>query len=213
LRLLIFDFDGTLADTIPLCVAAIQHALRKNTGRELTRNEVVALFGISEEGILQKLAPECADECVRDFLQYYRENHAPHQLFPGIPELLEEARGRGIQLALVTGKGAGSAGVSAEALELSRYFEIIRTGNAERDIKEQNIRDICEELSIAPGETAYVGDAPSDMVSSKAAGVMAVAAAWSDTVPREELEAATPDLLFLSVADFHAWLMGPMGRM
>lgn len=206
LQVLIFDFDGTLADTIPLCVAAMQHALQKNTGRAYTPEEIVAEFGITEEGILRKLAPETHAACLQDFLQYYREHHENHSWFDGMEALLTAAQDRGLKLALVTGKGPGSAAISARALGLSRFFPIVRTGSDERDVKADHIRRICAELGAPPSAAAYIGDAPSDMVAAREAGATALGVLWSNTVPEERLREVASDKIFASVKEFGDWL-------
>ena len=53
----IFDFDGTLADTIPLCREAFRRAIRKLDGRILTDEEIERQFGPDDLGVIQKLIP------------------------------------------------------------------------------------------------------------------------------------------------------------
>ena len=68
LRALIFDFDGTLADTLPICVGAFQGALRQHTGRRMSATEVTALFGPNEEGMLSEILPDAFEPAMATFL-------------------------------------------------------------------------------------------------------------------------------------------------
>ena len=58
LRGLIFDLDGTLANTLPVAIAAFQHTFRTHVGRDYSPAEIRAMFGPSEEGILRNAAPD-----------------------------------------------------------------------------------------------------------------------------------------------------------
>jgi pyrophosphatase PpaX len=54
IKAIIFDFDGTLADTLPVCFSAFQAVFRKFDNRELTPEEIKAMFGPSETGIIRR---------------------------------------------------------------------------------------------------------------------------------------------------------------
>lgn len=89
LKAVLFDFDGTVGNTLPLCIAAFQKAITPLAGRSFSEREIVATFGPSEEGSIRALIPQFYEQGVEGYLHYYRELHsmcpAP---FPGIPELL-----------------------------------------------------------------------------------------------------------------------------
>jgi phosphoglycolate phosphatase/pyrophosphatase PpaX len=208
LRAVLFDFDGTLANTISLCISAIQQAVERTTGRVHSDEEIYGLFGITEDGILRKLAGEKREAAVREFLELYEAGHSEVELFPGVAELLRELRAAGVNLGVVTGKGAGSAAISAEYLSLRDYFEEIRTGSEEGDIKPRNIGELLRGLGVDAADAAYVGDAVSDVTGAREAGVLAVAAAWAPDVDLKRLEDARPDVICRSVDELREWLAG-----
>ena len=75
----IFDFDGTLADTIPLCREAFRRAIRKLDGRILTDEEIERQFGPDDLGVIQNLIPgkpELHERGRELFIHYYRKLHA-----------------------------------------------------------------------------------------------------------------------------------------
>jgi phosphoglycolate phosphatase-like HAD superfamily hydrolase len=53
----IFDLDGTLGDTLPVCFAAFRETFRHYLGREYSDREIRAMFGPTEEGIIQRMIP------------------------------------------------------------------------------------------------------------------------------------------------------------
>lgn len=128
IRAVIFDFDGTIGNTLPLCIAAFRRAIEPLAGKQLPDEEIVATFGPSEEGTIRILAPHAYEQGLADYLNCYRELHdmCPSP-FDGIPELLEWLKARGIIIALVTGKGRRSCSISLEQYGIARFFDLVET--------------------------------------------------------------------------------------
>lgn len=153
----IFDFDGTLADTIPLCREAFRRAVRELDGRTLTDEEIERQFGPDDLGVIQRLLPgkpELHEKGRELFLRYYRELHpelAPTP-FPGAAGLLHALRSRGIRLAMVTGKRLESAEISLQIFHLAEFFPILETGSPEGGVKPDRIRRALDRLDSSAGE-------------------------------------------------------------
>lgn len=207
LRGLIFDLDGTIADTIPVCCAAFQDALLDITGEEYRDDQIVALFGPSEEGIFQRLLGDRWQAAHRAFLAAYEARHdkcaAP---FPGIEAVLELLNERGVELAIVTGKGRGSADISVRRLGLAQHFNIIESGSPEGIVKAAAIEDLLARWNLPAEEVAYVGDAAYDTIDARKTGVVALAAGWAATADLDALRATEPDELFATVDAFAKWI-------
>jgi phosphoglycolate phosphatase/pyrophosphatase PpaX len=208
LKGVMFDMDGTIADTNPLCLAAFQAALEKTGGRPFTAQEIMATYGPSEDGCLAALVGDRAPEAFGLYLEYYQANHlrlcpAP---FPGLVEVLELVRARGAALALITGKCAASLALDLAVFGLAGRFQIIKTGRPEGADKPADMRAVLRELGLKPGEAVYVGDSPADVASARAAGLAILAAAWAPGAEREKLQSLAPDRLFLSVAELASYL-------
>jgi pyrophosphatase PpaX len=207
LRGVIFDFDGTLADTIPMVIAAFNHALRHAGLREHTDEEIFAMFGPDEVGILQNLIGEGWEDIYAIYLAAYeREHTGTTDVFPGIQPVLDLLVERGVQLAIVTGKGADAAAISVPRLGLDRYFTIVEAGSAKGPAKPAAIRGILDRWQLPPDAVAYVGDAAQDMRDARETGLVALGAAWAASTPLDALRAERPDALFLSVEEFSDWL-------
>ena len=173
---MIFDLDGTLADTLPVCCAAFRPVLLDITGKAYSDREIMALFGPNEEGILQRLAGEAWPAALERFLAEYESHHdACRAPFPGIDDVLGRIDQRGARLAIVTGKGAGSAAISVRRLGLGRYFDLVVSGSSEGVVKADQIRDIAESWGLPAEQLAYVGDTAYDMDHAHAAGAVAIA--------------------------------------
>lgn len=208
IRGVLFDLDGTLGNTLPVCIGAFRQAIEPFAGRPLSDAEIIATFGPSEEGTVHVLAPGHAAEALASYLHHYAilHNSCPEP-FPGVSELLTDLQRKGVRLALVTGKGRGSADISLERLRLARFFEYIEVGSPLGPRKADAIREILARWGMAPTDAIYVGDAPSDVPAARKAGVYAIAAAWADSADPEQLADENPDALFRTIADFEAWLL------
>lgn len=207
LKTVIFDLDGTIGDTLPLCVKAFQQAIEPLGGIRLTPQEVIAHFGPSEEGVIRKLFPDRYEEATELFINSYRELHdiAPRP-FEGIVELLSYLKSAGVHNTIVTGKGMRTLRITLDKYGIAPYFDLLEAGSPEGPCKSEKICKILSALAVAPEEALYVGDAPTDIAESRAAGVPVASAAWASTAEPELLEQMNPGLVFPSVASLTAYL-------
>ncbi|QKJ29602.1 HAD hydrolase-like protein [Mucilaginibacter mali] len=204
---IIFDLDGTLADTLPLCIAAFKKSVEPLLGKEISDKEIIATFGPSEEGTIRRLIPTQEEAGVQAYLQHYADMHhmcpAP---FPGIAGLLKYLRANGVRLAMVTGKGIHSTRLSLQQFGLAQYFEVLETGKPEGPDKINGIRRVLAKLNMPAAECLYVGDAPSDIKYCKEVGIPIAAVTWASTTNAEELLPLNPEWMFSSVTEFKNWL-------
>ncbi len=191
LKAVIFDMDGTLGDTLPLCVAAYQRAAEEETGRRPSESEVVAHFGLSDRGVLGGLLHMGADDPalpLARFVAIYRELHralAPVP-FAGAVDMLRTLRARGLKLGLITGKEAWTAEPTLDVFGMQGLFDWRAYGCPYLNIKGAALEAALHHWGLAPQEVIYVGDAPSDIRLCHAAGVRIVNAAWAPGAAAEE---------------------------
>jgi len=210
IKCVIFDLDGTIADTLPLCIAAFRNSIEPLLGKTLTDEEIIATFGPSEEGTIRALIPEHEQQGVKDYLQYYEALHdvISPGAFDGVAELLDMLRSRGVKLAMVTGKGIHSTRLSLEKFALTEYFEIVETGSPDGPNKVNGIRSVLSKFNVPKEDALYVGDAPSDIKYCKEIGIPIAAAAWAGTTNYEALIPLDPDYIFYTIDEFSKWLTG-----
>lgn len=207
---IIFDFDGTIAETIPLTLQAIRAAYADNSLPLPTKEKIVSNFGANEYGMFHKMSPDCADKLFESYLSEYATLHEKYspKPFDGIVDVLHKIKNSGWKLGLVTGK-------HEKALELSLYyyglrgvFDGIRCGGIDRSIKTKNISSLLSEWEIKPENSWYIGDVASDISDARAAGAHPLSAAWAHTklAQLRELEELSPEKIFRSVKEFGAWI-------
>jgi pyrophosphatase PpaX len=207
IRAVCFDIDGTLADTLPVVYSAFQHVTRQFLGRSYSEEEIAGLFGPSEEGIIRRLFPSNQwDDCVKAYNVAYERAHVSCKSpYEGIDAALALLKKKSVLLAVVTGKGAFSANLSLEKLGLTRYFDLIEYGSASGGNKASALRRILENWKLKPSELAYVGDSPGDMRDAKNVGVIALGAAWGNSVNVDQLKQDATKV-FPTVSSFIGWV-------
>ena len=163
-KMIAFDMDGTIADTIPLCVEAFRRSVSPYVGHELSEQEIVETFGLNEIGMIKALVSENWEAALQDFYCAYMLLHRQiTKPFPGILELLTVLKSQNIILALVTGKGEKSCRISLKELGLEHMFDAICYGSEKAPNKKENIEGLLKEYSISRNQFCYVGDAVSDI--------------------------------------------------
>ena len=209
IKAVIFDLDGTVGNTLPLCIAAFRKAIEPLSGKQLSDQDIIDTFGPSEEGTIMALAPDHYDCALKAYLAHYEAMHdmcpAP---FDGIGEILRMLRNRGITVAMVTGKGPLSCTITLNKYGLSGLFDMVETGSPLGPMKPEGIQKVLDCYGLSPGEAVYVGDTPSDIISSRRVGIPVIAAAWAATSDADGLRAMSPDHLFSSTGELRTFLEG-----
>ncbi|WP_342563580.1 HAD hydrolase-like protein [Paenibacillus sp. FSL R7-0345] len=110
IQAVLFDFDGTLADTLPLSFTAFRTVFKQYENREVTNEELVAMFGPTEEEIIEVNFTDkaAAPQAVQDYFSIYEAGHNGESVRNSeINGLLQLLKDRGIRMAVITGKAAG----------------------------------------------------------------------------------------------------------
>jgi HAD superfamily hydrolase (TIGR01549 family) len=202
----IFDLDGTLLNTLPVCYLGFRKTLRKYLGREYPDEEITTLFGPSEEGIFQKLLPDTWQDALQDYLAVYEQAHQPSVSFPGIEQALKLLTAKKIRLAIVSGKGPGSLDISLRYSGLKEFFELIIAGSEQGATKPAHINHVLQLWNFPPQEVAYIGDTAYDITAAQEVGVYAIGALWAKTADGSQIKRMNPFRAFDTVSDFREWI-------
>ena len=183
-RAVLFDFDGTLADTAPDLAAAVNR-MRVEQGLEALPIERLRPFASAgARGLVHAafgVKPGDADYAAlrETFLEYYAETVCNQtRLFPGIAELLKELKARAIAWGIVTNKATRFTERIIEALNLKP--DCVACGDTTAHLKPHpaSLLHAAEQLKLAPGLCCYLGDDLRDMKAAHAAGMRAIAVGW-----------------------------------
>lgn len=201
--------DGTIADTLPLCVAAFRESIARFIRLPVSDHEIMATFGPTEEGTIRHFIPAHFDEGVAAYLEAYQRLHPRMcpEPFDGMRGIFELLKMRGIHMGIVTGKGLKSLMMTLDFFSITNYFNILEPGSPHGPDKPNGMRRIMEKLSISPFEVLYIGDSPSDIHASREVQIPVFAAAWAQTAEPRSLEALHPDRLLYSVSELRETLL------
>jgi 2-phosphoglycolate phosphatase len=183
-RAVLFDLDGTLADTAPDLAAALNR-LRADQGLEAVPMERLRPFasagarGLVHAGFGVKPGDPDYNALREAFLEAYRENTCVGtKLFPGIPELLAELGRRSLPWGIVTNKATRFTDRIVETLGLRPACVVC--GDTTEHLKPHPapMRHAAGQLKLAPGACMYLGDDLRDIQAARAADMRAVAVGW-----------------------------------
>lgn len=197
IRAVLYDFDGTLADSTDLIMRSYRHTMSTHLGHVPPDEDWLSGFGMTLESQLNRFARD--EAMAAAMLDTYRDfqNTIHDELlrpFPGAAETVAELDRRGYRLAIVTSKHRRSAMRGMELCGIVSHFDVIVTPEDVREPKPhpEPVLFALEKLGVAPEEALFVGDSPHDVASGKAAGTRTAGVLWGP-FPREALEKAAPD--------------------
>lgn len=202
MRLVIFDLDGTLIDSVALIVETVTASFN-DVGHPVPDEKTIrSISGISLPEAMKIMAPGADEARVEAIGAAYRARYsheggtAREPLFEGALAALDrlEADPETI-LAVATGKGYGGAVTLLERHGIVGRFNSIETPTHNRGKPDpQMIETAMAKAGIDREHTAMIGDTVHDMRMAKAGGVKAIGVAWGYHEP-EELRAAGADIV------------------
>ena len=200
---ILFDLDGTIADSGMGVTNAVMYALKKYGIQVADRSELYSFIGPPlRESFMKKL--NCSPEEAERAVVYYREYYADKgvledEIYPGIPELLQKLHESGKKVLLATSKPEVYAKKILEHFKLSQYFDVIAgaTLDGSRDSKASVIRYCLGLYKGDLGEAVILGDRMHDVCGAKETGIKSIGCLWGYG-SREELEAYGADYIIES---------------
>jgi phosphoglycolate phosphatase len=180
----LFDFDGTLADTAPDLAAAVNRMRIEQGSEPLPIERLRPFASAGARGLVHAgfgVKPEDAEYAAlrETFLEYYAERVCEEtKLFPGIAELLAELRARAIAWGIVTNKATRFT--ERIILQLELRPDCVACGDTTPHLKPHPapLLHAAEQLKLAPENCVYLGDDLRDMKAAHAAGMRPIAVEW-----------------------------------
>ena len=203
----LFDFDGTLADTIPLIVASYHHAIG-TVGERADDREVRSWIGRPLQPVLEERYPGRGEHLTDVYRAWNLAHHDDLILaVDGMTTLLDELHAAGARTGVVSSKKSETVQLGLRAVGLETRIEIL-AGQADTDLHKPHpapLLHAAATLAVAPASCVYVGDAVVDVEAARAAGMGAVAVTWG-AGEADSLRGAGPDALVGDLASLRAVL-------
>lgn len=216
LRLVIFDFDGTLADTSRHIVLTVQRTERVMGLPVHSEEQCAGIIGLVLKDAFSALHPSLSDEAAEACADTYRRIFAetlagfPPKPFDGVVQMLEQLHGRGLLLAIASSRSSRSL----RALWADMHMPVEMAMTVGSDDTERHkpdgepVEKIMEALGVPAAATLTVGDMPVDILMGHNGGTRTCGVSYGNA-SRELLEKAGADF----VIDDALSLLGVVDRL
>jgi phosphoglycolate phosphatase len=209
-RLLVFDWDGTLADSTAIIAGAIQRACM-DLGLPVPDDEAARfVIGLGLADALRRVAPSLAESDYPRLSERYREHYLARDpeipLFAGAREMLAELDARGFLLAIATGKSR--VGLTRALTQQGLAHRFVASRCADEGFPKPHpdmLLSLMDRCGAEPGETLMIGDTTHDLELARNARASAVAVTYG-AHGAAGLAGLSPLATVSSVGELHAWL-------
>ena len=210
-NLLIFDWDGTVADSVHHIVTAMEAVIASSELPARSRTEILGIIGLGMQEAVATLYPDIDIALRQQMVQSYGQNYLALStgktlLFPKAKETLELLRDAGFLLAVATGKSRrGLERVFVET-EIKHYFHTSRCADETFSKPHpQMLIEIMQSLDMKPAETLMIGDSQHDLQMAANANVASIAVSYG-AQPLQYLQQFNPLTHLNCLSKLPAWL-------
>lgn len=216
-KLVIFDFDGTLADTRNIIVATLQATMRQLNLNVADEKTCVATIGIPLKAGFKQIFPaisdDMADKCVNTYRTIFSENLkvlVPN-LFPNVEKTLEELNNNGVLIAIASSRTSISLNDFIEKMGISEYVSHV-IGAEDVVNAKPNPEPVIKALDyfgISANNALVVGDMPVDIMMGKSAGVITCGVSYGNATINQLREAGADYVIndmwqLMRIIDIHS---------
>ncbi|MBL1433607.1 MAG: HAD family hydrolase [Gammaproteobacteria bacterium] len=208
--LIVFDWDGTLMDSIERIVTSMQRAF-VDVGLDCpATDDVSENIGLSLSTVINRLAPNTDDAKLEQISDRYRHHFVdaseiPMPMFPYATDMLKSLKQRGYLLGVATGKARRGLDRVFQDIDCHHLFDATRCADeTESKPHPRMLDELMQELSVSAEQTLMVGDTEFDMVMAKNAGVDAVGVSYGVHERQRLLENQAVACLD-SIEQLHHW--------
>ena len=202
---LIFDFDGTLADSFQIHLDIFNQLTIKHRRRPLNENEIEQFKQLSMRDFIkqQKIPLWQLPSLIKEARTIQQTQHLEPKIFPPLTKIVP-ALATQYKLGILTSNTSANVERFLNHHNLSKHFRFV---DAEPDLfgKHHKLKKLIKQYKLNPAETAYVGDEVRDIEAARLAGIKMIAVSWGFN-SASALKEAKPNLLLKSPSDLSSLL-------
>jgi len=185
LKLLIFDLDGTLIDSLPDLADATNVMRERFQLPRLAEQQVRQLVGQGARSLVARALPGSSPEQVEEGLSIFLDYNLAHitdktRLYPGVPETLAALQGQGRELCVLSNKNVALCREVLSRLGIGQYFPTVAGADSFpfRKPSPEPVQALLKQFGVATRECAMIGDSINDMAAGEGAGVITVGCSY-----------------------------------
>lgn len=211
--LLIFDWDGTLADSVGRIVLSMRTAAIETDLEIRDDTAIKGIIGLGLPEAIRTLYPQISGNQLIEFRQHYADSYmamdsVPSPLFDGVVESIQAFREDGYRLAVATGKARRGLDRVLKANGWQGYFDATRAADETASKPDPlMLNEIMAHCGVAPQRSLMIGDASFDLLMARNAGMDSVAVGYG-AQPLESLRQFEPRLAIEHFSELRTWLNG-----
>lgn len=187
-KLVLFDLDGTLLDTLDDLSEAVDHALRVHGFPGHSREEYRTMVGHGVRNLVKQAIPvemqtddALVDAALADFKTYYTAHIDVHTLpYPGMQEVVRRLYEAGVQMAVTSNKFQEGADYLVHTFFPGIPFAAVLGNRPGFPLKPdpEIVGEVLRRTGVRPEDAVLVGDSPTDMKTAANGGIAAIAVTW-----------------------------------
>jgi pyrophosphatase PpaX len=204
MKAILFDFDGTLADTLPVLYHSFRTVFLEFDGRKYSDEEIRSMFGPPETIIIEtKIKHPDKESAKKLFYETYEKKHKELvKENEKVTSMLDQLSGK-VKLGIITGKARRSLEISLRELNMEKYFDVLVPGDEVEKTKPapEGIEKALMEIGINKKDALFTGDSDGDINAGLGAEVETVGALWLPNVQQTSFK-RNPDRIFKDAGEF-----------
>ena len=209
--LIVWDWDGTLADSTGMIADALLNAAAQVGLPTLSSSEASSIIGLGLREAIYALYGDIPAAQAQALATQYSNNYYAGEssipLFAGAVDTIKTLNKRGFKLAVATGKGRRGLNLALQHCALTHYFHATRTvDECFSKPHPQMLHELMEALVVLPERTLMIGDTSYDLQMAKNAGVSAVGVTYG-AQKAEQWQHLEPLRQFNNFNSLSAWLL------
>ncbi len=179
IRYILFDFDGTLADTIDLAISIYNRIAPEYNRKPLTPEETKIIAAGRPQELLKQfgMSPQKLAVIMLRIKNEIHELMPQMQPFEGIPEAVQKIKSKGYRLAIITSNSRSNVNLFMKNNGMDQEFDFVYSGKSIFG-KDNVFKRMFRKKNISPARVIYIGDETRDIEACKKVGIPIISVTW-----------------------------------
>lgn len=201
----IFDWDGTVVDSVEHITDCLHHAAATTGFEPLKRTAYRNIIGLGLVEALRQLYPQITTEEISAMREAYSRRFMAtsadnQRIFPGMADILQELHKNDRRCAVATGKSRRGLNLALQASQLESWFHITRCADETRSKPDPTMLvEILQHLKLEPADAVMIGDTTYDLQMARSIGMPSIGVRWG--VHSDEALAEHKPIAIVSTAE------------